>query len=68
VLDATEDIGITVTGPFGAGMTVDGRELGFLDAGDVVTCTAAEQPARVVSLAPRDFHQILKAKFGLSDR
>jgi len=25
-------------------------------------------PARIVTLGPRDFHQILKAKFGLSDR
>jgi NAD+ kinase len=68
VLDAAEVVGITVTGPFGAAMTVDGRELGHLDAGDVVSCTAAAKPARVVSFAPRDFHQILKAKFGLADR
>ena len=68
VLDAAEEVGITVTGPFGAVMTVDGREVGHLDPGDVVTCTAADKPARVVSFAPRDFHQILKAKFGLSDR
>jgi len=68
VLDAAEEVGITVTGPFGAAMTVDGRELGLLDPGDVVTCTAADKSARIVSFAPRDFHQILKAKFGLSDR
>lgn len=68
VLDAAEEVGITVTGPFGAAMTVDGRELGLLDPGDVVSCTGADEPARVVSFAPRDFHQILKAKFGLSDR
>jgi NAD+ kinase len=68
VLDAAEDIGITVTGPFGATMTVDGRRLGHLEQGDEITCTAAEKPARIVSFAPRDFHQILKAKFGLSDR
>jgi NAD+ kinase len=68
VLDATEEVGITVTGPFGASMTVDGRELGHLASDDVVTCTAADKPARVVSFVPRDFHQILKAKFGLSDR
>jgi NAD+ kinase len=68
VLDAAEDVGVTVTGPFGSVMTVDGRELGHLDPGDVVTCTAAAKPARVVSFVPRDFHQILKAKFGLADR
>ena len=68
VLDDAEAVDITVTGPFGAVMTVDGRERGHLDPGDVVTCTGARKPARVVSFAPRDFHQILKAKFGLSDR
>ena len=68
VLDDAEEVDITVTGPFGAVMTVDGRERGHLDPGDVVTCTGARKPARVVSFAPRDFHQILKAKFGLSDR
>lgn len=68
VLDATEHVDTTVTGPFGASMTVDGRELGHLESDDVVSCTAASKPARVVSFVPRDFHQILKAKFGLNDR
>lgn len=68
VLDATEQVEVTVTGSFGAILTVDGRELGPLAAGDVVTATAAPKPARVVSFRPRDFHQILKAKFGLADR
>jgi NAD+ kinase len=68
VLDAAEEVGIAVTGSFGSAMTVDGRELGHLDPGDVVTCVAAAKPARVVSFVPRDFHQILKAKFGLADR
>ena len=29
---------------------------------------AARVPARIVTFGPRDFHQILKAKFGLADR
>ena len=29
---------------------------------------AATRPARIVTFGPRDFHQILKAKFGLADR
>ena len=68
VLDAAEAVDITITGAFGAAMTVDGRELGHLDPGDVVSCSGAPKPARVVSFVPRDFHQILKAKFGLADR
>jgi NAD+ kinase len=68
VLDADEELRFTVSDPGGALMTVDGRELGRLDERDTVTCTAAQKPARVVSITPRDFHQILKAKFGLADR
>ena len=32
------------------------------------SCTGGKHPARIVTLGLRDFHQILKAKFGLSDR
>jgi NAD+ kinase len=49
-------------------LTLDGQELGHLDAGDAITCTGGPRPARIVSLGPRDFHQILKVKFGLADR
>jgi len=49
-------------------LTADGRELGELAAGDAVRCTGGPVPARIVTFAPRDFHQILKAKFGLADR
>ena len=41
---------------------------GSVRAGDAVTCTGGPRPARVVTFGPRDFHQILKAKFGLADR
>jgi len=49
-------------------LTLDGRGLGELPAGTTVTCTAGPLPARIVTFGPRDFHQILKAKFGLPDR
>jgi NAD+ kinase len=49
-------------------LTLDGQVLGELDAGDVVRCTGGRRPARVVTFGERDFHQILKAKFGLADR
>jgi len=47
---------------------VDGIEIGTLHTGDTVSCTAADHPARFATLTPRDFHQVLKAKFGLADR
>lgn len=48
--------------------TADGRALGELRRGDSVRCTGASTPARIVTFGRRDFHQILKAKFGLADR
>jgi NAD+ kinase len=45
---------------------VDGRHLGFLEAGDVVRCKAGPQPARLVTFAEREFWRILKTKFGLN--
>ena len=68
VLDPEEELRFTVIDAAGAVMTVDGRELGRLDVHDTVTCTGGPKPARIVTLARRDFHQILKAKFGLADR
>ena len=49
-------------------LTVDGRELGELGAGDAVSCRGGDRTGALRHLRPRDFHQILKAKFGLADR
>jgi len=68
VLDADEDLRFTVDADHHVVMTLDGREVGQLEPGDTVTCTAGPKPARIVSFGRRDFHQILKAKFGLPDR
>ncbi|MCU1458242.1 MAG: ppnK [Actinomycetia bacterium] len=68
VLDPSELVRFEVTAARSVVLTLDGRVLGPLEAGDVVSCTGGPRPARVVTLEPRDFHQILKAKFGLADR
>jgi NAD+ kinase len=68
VLGPQEEIRIVVGDEAGVIATVDGRELGALQAGDAITCTAAPVPARIVGFGARDFHQVLKAKFGLADR
>ncbi len=49
-------------------IAVDGHPAGEVSRGDTVLCRAAEIPARLVSLGDRDFHETLKAKFGLADR
>lgn len=68
VLDEEEELRFTVADDRNVLLTLDGRELGDLNAGDTVTCTGGPKPARIVTFGPRDFHQILKAKFGLADR
>ncbi|MEX0666033.1 MAG: NAD(+)/NADH kinase [Acidimicrobiia bacterium] len=68
VLDADEELRFTIVDQRNVVITLDGKELGELDSGDTVTCTAGPKPARMVTFGPRDFHQILKAKFGLADR
>ena len=68
VLEPTTELRITVAGHRPAALSVDGRMLGQLRRGDGIVATAAPHAARLVIFAPRDFHQILKSKFGLSDR
>jgi NAD+ kinase len=68
VLDPGEELQFTVDEPRGVPFTLDGRQLGFLDEGDTVTCTGGPKPARMITFGARDFHQILKSKFGLADR
>jgi NAD+ kinase len=68
VLDAEEELRFTVADERNVILTLDGREVAELTMGDTVTCTGGPKPARMVTFGPRDFHQILKAKFGLADR
>ena len=68
VLDPDDTVTLEVVGHRSAATSADGRPLGPLSPGDSVVCGAAAQPARFVSFGGRDFHHILKQKFGLADR
>ncbi len=68
VLEPSTEIRLRVCGHRPATLSVDGRNLGELGDGDTVVCTAADRSARLVTFGDRDFHQIVKAKFGLEDR
>ncbi len=68
VLRPDEDVRFEVIDEPDVELTVDGRTLGMLTAGDVVTCRAGERPARLIVFSKRHFHQMLKAKFQLPDR
>jgi NAD+ kinase len=65
VLDGSESVQMEVLSGRPATLFVDGRDCGLLNEGAVVVCRAAERPARLVTISERDFHGILKVKFGL---
>ncbi len=67
VVDGRDQLEVTVLDR-PALLTVDGRELGEVEPGAVVRGRCGAIPARMITIGTRDFHQILKAKFGLSDR
>lgn len=68
VLGPEEELEFEVTSQLPVGLVLDGREVGRLSPGDSVTTTQGPRAARIMTLDPRDFHQVLKAKFGLADR
>lgn len=59
---------VSVGGHRSAGVSVDGRAAAALEPGDAVVCSASDQPARLVTFGAHDFHAVLRAKFGLSER
>ena len=46
--------------------SVDGQPVVELVDGDAIECLASRHAARLVTFGTRDFHQILKTKFGLA--
>jgi NAD kinase len=68
VLAEHEELVLDVSKGRNVALTIDGRELGELCSGDRIRCRVAPEPLRLVSVRPRDFHQILKTKFDLPDR
>jgi NAD kinase len=68
VLAGHEQLDFVVSGGREVVCTMDGRRIAVLTQGDRVTCKVAAEPVHIVDLRPRDFHQILKAKFALPDR
>ena len=68
VLDPSELVSVEVIGHRAAMLSIDGQPAASLAEGDRVSVAPAEQVARFVRFGDRRFHQILKAKFGLTDR
>lgn len=68
VLPPSACVRLEVIGNRPAALSVDGRNLGTLETGDAIVCTAAPRPARIVTFDPKTFLDIVKAKFGLGSR
>jgi len=68
VLLPSSQLEVEVLGDRPAAVAVDGRSLGELGEGGVLTVSVSDRPARLVTLGRRGFHQALKSSFGLSDR
>jgi NAD+ kinase len=68
VLDPAESLRLEVLGPRPAVLVVDGQNVGLLEPGDAIVCREGRTPAHLVTFGGRDFHAILRARFGLADR
>lgn len=68
VLEPKTELVVAVADHRPAALTIDGQPAGQLDEGDSITCRASGHSARLVTFGPREFHRILKNKFGLNDR
>jgi NAD+ kinase len=68
VLDPGAEVRVEVGKERPASLSIDGRTLGVLHEGDAVVCSTSGHEALLVTFGPRDFHAVLKAKFGLNDR
>jgi NAD+ kinase len=68
VLDPEEEVEIELLGHRTATLSIDGQAEATLAEGDILVVRASASVARFVRFGERRFHQILKSKFGLSDR
>jgi NAD+ kinase len=68
VLSPSTEVRLEVQGDRPAVVALDGRTIGELAVGEAVVATASDTPARLLTFGDRNFHGILKAKFGLEDR
>jgi NAD+ kinase len=68
VLADDEDVRVEILDGRTATLLVDGRTIGNLGSGDEISCRGGPPSARLVRFSAHNFHEIVKAKFGLADR
>jgi NAD+ kinase len=68
VLDADDEVRVTVTGDQPVDVVIDGWHSANLTPGQFVGCRGGSRDALLVTFGERNFHRILKSKFNLTDR
>ncbi len=68
VLAPTTEIRLTVQGYRGAVLALDGRSVLDLAPGQSVVCKGSDRTAKLLVHGDRDFHTVLKEKFGLVEK
>ncbi len=68
VLEPDQTLTLTVAEPRPAVLVVDGVSVTTLVPGWRVSCRGAPEDAQLVAFGRRDFHAILRTRFGLTDR
>ncbi len=68
VLGPDERVGLSLLEGSAAALVVDGRPVAPVAVGDRVEIGVSTASALVVTFGRRDFHAVLRAKFGLTDR
>lgn len=68
VLSPDTEIELTIEGHRSAVVSLDGRQSLELAPGSSVRCRSSEVDAKFLVRGDRDFHHVLKEKFGLTDR
>ncbi len=68
ILKPSTVVELTVSGYRNGRVTVDGRVVTELEPGETLVCKASDRRVRFLTRTERNFHGILKEKFGLEDR
>ncbi|MFM7043982.1 MAG: NAD(+)/NADH kinase [Ilumatobacteraceae bacterium] len=68
VLDPGETVGVEILGHRAAALSIDGQPGTTLVGGDRITAVPSPHVARLLRFGDRRFHQVLTAKFGLTER
>ncbi|MGH9292202.1 MAG: NAD(+)/NADH kinase [Acidimicrobiales bacterium] len=68
VLAPDEELTLTLVDGRPAAVVLDGSHIIPIGPGDTVTCRGSKEPARFATFGDRDFHALLRSRFGLADR